>query len=156
MSAAQHTPGDDADRFRKPAPIIDLTPEVVAQLRVLVDKVQQFARLSGLPWRRGADSGKPLLYGGEEGRGALMAYGTIGSWSEFDLAIAAVNALPAFLALHEAGLRAPSSPVVLPELMEAAAAVMAIRPANWDDDDDPEQVAAWRKLDEAIAKARGQ
>jgi hypothetical protein len=89
---------DDPDRFRAPAPIIELTPEVLAKLRTLLDKAQQHASINGLPWRGGANAGKPLLYGGAEGRGALIAHGTIGSWNEIDLAVAAVNALPAFLA----------------------------------------------------------
>lgn len=29
------------------------------------------------------------------------------------------------------------------------------RPTNWDDDDDPEQVAAWEAAHDAIAKAEG-
>ncbi|MEC9067843.1 MAG: hypothetical protein VX569_11250 [Pseudomonadota bacterium] len=29
------------------------------------------------------------------------------------------------------------------------------RPCNWDDDDDPAQVAAWKKLDAALARAKG-
>ncbi len=89
------------DPYREPAPIIELTPEVLADLRRLLDEVQQFAGLTGLPWRRGASDGKPLLYGGKPGHGALMAYGTIGSWPEIDLAVAAVNALPALLAAIE-------------------------------------------------------
>ena len=32
----------------------------------------------------------------------------------------------------------------------AMQAVSAIRPSNWDEDDDPDQVSAWRLLDEAL------
>jgi hypothetical protein len=105
---AERTPSNQTaavggpDRFRKAAPVIALTPEVIADLRKLLDGAQQHASINGLPWRRGANAGKPLLYGGEEGRGALIANGTIGSWTEIDLAVAAVNALPALLAVHDA------------------------------------------------------
>lgn len=43
--------------------------------------------------------------------------------------------------------------VALPDLLRAAQAVQAIRPDNWDDGDDPEQAAAWRLLDAALAKS---
>lgn len=43
----------------------------------------------------------------------------------------------------------------VPDLISAAIAVKSIRPDNWDDGDDPEQAAAWRQLDAAIAKATG-
>jgi hypothetical protein len=42
-----------------------------------------------------------------------------------------------------------------PELLAALKAAQAIRPGNWDDDDDPDQAAAWRAVDAAIAKAEG-
>jgi hypothetical protein len=35
-------------------------------------------------------------------------------------------------------------------LLTAAQMVMAVRPANWDDDEDPDQVAAWSALEEAL------
>lgn len=101
----RHQSSDSAervDRFREPAPVIALTPAVIADLRKLIDGAQQHASINGLPWRREANAGKPLLYGGENGRGALIAHGTIGSWGEIDLAVAAVNALPALLAAHDA------------------------------------------------------
>ncbi len=93
---------DDPERFRKPAPVIALTSDVITGLNKLLDDAQKHASINGLPWRRGASGGKPLLYGGSEGRGACLAYGTIGSWNEIDLAVAAVNALPALLASHAA------------------------------------------------------
>jgi hypothetical protein len=42
-----------------------------------------------------------------------------------------------------------------PALFAALARLIAIRPENWDDDDDPDQVAAWRAADEAIDAANG-
>ncbi len=51
------------------------------------------------PWGRRADRGKPLLYGGARG---LLAYGTIGTWDEFDLIVATINALPLLLQLSGA------------------------------------------------------
>lgn len=41
------------------------------------------------------------------------------------------------------------------DLLDAAKAVRAVRPVNWDDDEDPEQLSAWLKLDAAIARAGG-
>lgn len=38
----------------------------------------------------------------------------------------------------------------LPKLLAAAHAVRAVRPVNWDDDEDAEQAAAWRALDAAL------
>ena len=35
-------------------------------------------------------------------------------------------------------------------LLTAAQMVMAVRPTNWDDDEDPDQVAAWSALEEAL------
>lgn len=35
-------------------------------------------------------------------------------------------------------------------LLTAAQMVMAVRPANWNDDEDPDQVAAWSALEEAL------
>jgi hypothetical protein len=43
-----------------------------------------------------------------------------------------------------------------PEMLDALRLLHAnARPQNWDDDEDPEQLAAWRALDAAIAKAEG-
>ena len=89
---------DDPDRFRKPAPIIELTPEVLAKLRELLDDVQRVASVTGLPWSIEPYAGKPYLRANKETRGCTMAQGTIGSWKELELAALAVNALPAFLA----------------------------------------------------------
>lgn len=36
------------------------------------------------------------------------------------------------------------------KLRLAAMAVLAIRPTNWDDDEDPEQARAWRNLETAL------
>lgn len=36
-------------------------------------------------------------------------------------------------------------------LIDAARATSAIRPTNWEDDEDPEQAAAWKALDQALA-----
>jgi hypothetical protein len=47
------------------------------------------------PWESKPSGGKPLLYGGRRG---LLAYGTIATWTEFDLIVAVINALPALLA----------------------------------------------------------
>lgn len=58
----------------------------------------------------------------------------------------------AFVATCEANARAIAA---VPDLIGAAIAVKAIRPDNWDDGDDPEQAAAWRLLDAALAKATG-
>ncbi|WGM45270.1 hypothetical protein KOAAANKH_00131 [Brevundimonas sp. NIBR10] len=38
-------------------------------------------------------------------------------------------------------------------MLSALRGLIAIRPANWDDDEDPDQVAAWRAADTAIALA---
>ncbi len=36
-------------------------------------------------------------------------------------------------------------------MADALTALVAVRPSNWDDDDDPEQVAAWRAAEKALA-----
>lgn len=35
-------------------------------------------------------------------------------------------------------------------LLTAARMVVAVRPSNWDDDEDPDQVAAWSALEESL------
>ena len=40
-------------------------------------------------------------------------------------------------------------------LLAAARLLADVRPGNWDDDDDHDQVAAWNALDAAIARATG-
>lgn len=40
-----------------------------------------------------------------------------------------------------------------PDMVAALVALNMVRPANWDDADDPSTVAAWRQLDTALAKA---
>lgn len=40
-------------------------------------------------------------------------------------------------------------------LLTAAQMVMAVRPTNWDDDDDPDQVAAWSALEEPLRACGG-
>lgn len=45
----------------------------------------------------------------------------------------------------------PRDTAALPCLVRAALAVQAIRPSNWDDADDPEQLAAWLALDAALS-----
>jgi len=42
-----------------------------------------------------------------------------------------------------------------PQLLSALRGLAAVRPADWADDDDSDQVAAWRAADEAIALAEG-
>lgn len=123
------TPASEDDRFRKDPPVIELTDEVISNLQRLLDDVQQVASITGLPWRGGANAGKPLLYAGAEKRGALIAYGTIGSWNEIDLAIAAVNALPAFLESHRQ--QASASVAALKSALEPFA--LDIRPEVPDD-----------------------
>lgn len=43
----------------------------------------------------------------------------------------------------------------LPEMLEALQKLSAVRPCNWEDDEDAEALAAWRSLDSALAKAKG-
>jgi len=44
----------------------------------------------------------------------------------------------------------------VPDMIAALKAVnLDARPSNWDDDDDPKQVAAWRKLDAVLAAIGG-
>ena len=44
-----------------------------------------------------------------------------------------------------------------PELLEALETLLQdARPVSWEDNDDPEQVEAWKKAQAAISKARGQ
>lgn len=46
--------------------------------------------------------------------------------------------------------------VASPKLLAALKGLVAVRPVNWDDEDeDPEQAAAWREADAAIALAEG-
>lgn len=40
-----------------------------------------------------------------------------------------------------------------PSMLRALKALNAIRPFNWDDPDDPDQLGAWRLLDTALAEA---
>jgi hypothetical protein len=40
-------------------------------------------------------------------------------------------------------------------MLEALRDVELIRPSNWDDGEDPDQMQAWRKVADAIAKASG-
>ncbi len=40
-----------------------------------------------------------------------------------------------------------------PQLLSALRGLQAVRPANWEDDEDPDQVAAWRAADAAVALA---
>jgi AcrR family transcriptional regulator len=42
-----------------------------------------------------------------------------------------------------------------PAMLAALLALQAVRPSNWDDDQDPETLAAWLKADEVIAQAEG-
>jgi len=44
---------------------------------------------------------------------------------------------------------------VAPDMLAALKAAQLIRPTNWDDEDDSDQVAAWRAVDEAVALAEG-
>lgn len=39
------------------------------------------------------------------------------------------------------------------QLLNAARMVFGVRPENWDDDEDPDQVAAWSALEEALRSA---
>jgi hypothetical protein len=94
---AKPTEANDPDRFRKPAPVIDLTPEVISELQRLLDDAQKIASVTGLPWRSEPSGGKPVLCANKGTKGCCIAYGTIGSWNQIDLAVAAVNALPALL-----------------------------------------------------------
>lgn len=43
-----------------------------------------------------------------------------------------------------------------PLLVSALRGLIAVRPANWDDDDDPDAVAAWTAADVALRVAEGQ
>lgn len=108
---------DDPDRFRKPAPVIELTPEVIEELERLLDGVQKIASVTGLPWRSEPSGGKPVLCANKATKGCTIAYGTIGSWNEIDLAVAAVNALPALLtALRSSTSQEPDDDAFLREL----------------------------------------
>lgn len=42
-----------------------------------------------------------------------------------------------------------------PQLLSALRGLVAVRPADWDDAEDPDQVAAWTAADDAIALALG-
>lgn len=47
----------------------------------------------------------------------------------------------------------PSYPPRVQAMLAALLAVRDVRPTNWDDDEDPHQVAAWRAVDAAILAA---
>jgi hypothetical protein len=49
------------------------------------------------------------------------------------------------------------TPVVraAPNLLSALRGLIAVRPSNWNDDEDPDRVAAWTAADTAIALAEG-
>lgn len=47
-------------------------------------------------------------------------------------------------------LKAMADPPPRDGLVAAARMVFAVRPDNWDDDDDPDGVAAWSALEEAL------
>ncbi len=42
-----------------------------------------------------------------------------------------------------------------PAMLEALKQVWLVRPINWDDDDDPDQAAAWRAVESSIKQAEG-
>lgn len=43
--------------------------------------------------------------------------------------------------------------VQAPRLIAALRGVLAIRPGNWDDDEDPDHVAAWTEVEDALLAA---
>jgi hypothetical protein len=43
--------------------------------------------------------------------------------------------------------------IAAPDLLSALEGVRAVRPSNWEDDEDPEQVAAWQAVDAALRQA---
>lgn len=51
-------------------------------------------------------------------------------------------------------LDGPATWAALP-MLSALRGLMTVRPSNWEDDEDPDQVAAWRAADAAIALAEG-
>ncbi|QNQ09292.1 hypothetical protein [Sphingomonas alpina] len=42
-----------------------------------------------------------------------------------------------------------------PSVVAALNQISAVRPSNWEDDDDPDQLAAWRAVDAALAACKG-
>lgn len=76
-----------------------IKPKDFALLNELYQKLASSPLGMSTPWDRRADKGKPLLYGGKRG---LIAYGTIGTWDEFDLMAATMNAFPQILDAIEA------------------------------------------------------
>lgn len=46
--------------------------------------------------------------------------------------------------------------VAAPDMADALIALIAIRPSNWDDGEDPEQEAAWRAAEAALVKVLGE
>lgn len=66
-------------------------PDPFSELRGLMEKGAR--GISGLPWKVVPEAGKPIL----RGQVGNIAHGFIATWPEFDLIVAAVNALPALL-----------------------------------------------------------
>lgn len=57
--------------------------------------------------------------------------------------------------LLSCGCGAGATIVTANSLLAAARMVLAVRPTNWDDDEDPDQVAAWSALEEALRPLDG-
>lgn len=58
-----------------------------------------------------------------------------------------------FEGLNEQAITNGAAILVVPALVGALRKLMAIRPFNWDDGDDPEQEAAWEAADDALTMA---
>jgi hypothetical protein len=64
----------------------------IARVAELLEKMKSSPIGMSEPWECQPSGGKPLLYGRRCG---LLAYGTVATWTEFDLIVAVINALPA-------------------------------------------------------------
>lgn len=71
----------------------DLVP-LIRRLTELYNKLAYGPLGMSTAWEVQASKGKPLLYGGRRG---LLAYGTIGTWDEFELIKEVVNNLSSLL-----------------------------------------------------------
>lgn len=70
----------------------------IAKIVELYEKLSASPLGMETPWKREANGGKPLLYGGRRG---LLAYGAIATWDEFDLIVEVVNAIPMIVDILE-------------------------------------------------------
>jgi hypothetical protein len=91
------------------------------------------------PWSVGRDSNWPGSFGVIEGPSFAISY--------------VLYATDVTFKMGEQRDRDARLIAAAPDMAAALMAVGAIRPSNWDDNDDPAQVAAWHALDAALSKA---